>query len=64
MAGGGKRYPKRAMPYLLKMGKSVKHLGGKREKGIMGNELSSNYFFVHYLSGLAETVLLSEKLGN
>nr|WP_301287910.1 NAD-binding protein [Chryseobacterium sp. S0630] len=43
------------------MGKSVKHLG-ENGKGIAG-KLSINYFLSTIYQGLAETVLLSEKLG-
>ncbi|PRB03647.1 2-hydroxy-3-oxopropionate reductase [Chryseobacterium sp. MYb7] len=61
MAGGEEKDIQRAMPYLLKMGKSVKHLG-ENGKGIAG-KLSINYFLSAIYQGLAETVLLSEKLG-
>ena len=61
MAGGENKNLERAMPYLLKMGKSVKHLG-KNGKGIAG-KLSVNYFLSTIYQGLAETVLFSEKLG-
>lgn len=61
MAGGEENDIQRAMPYLLKMGKSVKHLG-ENGKGIAG-KLSINYFLSTIYQGLAETVLLSEKLG-
>ncbi|WP_262486806.1 NAD(P)-dependent oxidoreductase [Chryseobacterium cucumeris] len=61
MAGGEENDIQRAMPYLFKMGKSVKHLG-ENGKGIAG-KLSINYFLSTIYQGLAETVLLSEKLG-
>ncbi|MDH5033290.1 NAD(P)-dependent oxidoreductase [Chryseobacterium cucumeris] len=61
MAGGEENDIQRAMPYLLKIGKSVKHLG-ENGKGIAG-KLSINYFLSTIYQGLAETVLLSEKLG-
>lgn len=61
MAGGEEKDIQRAMPYLLKIGKSVKHLG-ENGKGIAG-KLSINYFLSAIYQGLAETVLLSEKLG-
>ncbi|MCE4064614.1 NAD(P)-dependent oxidoreductase [Chryseobacterium gleum] len=61
MAGGEEKDIKRAMPYLLKMGKSVKHLG-ENGKGIAG-KLSVNYFLSAIYQGLAETVLLAGKLG-
>ncbi|MDR6369995.1 3-hydroxyisobutyrate dehydrogenase [Chryseobacterium bernardetii] len=61
MAGGEEKDIQRAMPYLLKMGKSVKHLG-ENGKGIAG-KLSINYFLSAIYQGLAETVLLAGKLG-
>lgn len=61
MAGGEEKDIRRAMPYLLKMGKSVKHLG-ENGKGIAG-KLSINYFLSAIYQGLAETVLLAGKLG-
>ncbi|WPO93370.1 NAD(P)-dependent oxidoreductase [Chryseobacterium sp. HR92] len=61
MAGGEEKDIQFAMPYLLKMGKSVKHLG-ENGKGIAG-KLSINYFLSTIYQGLAETVLLSGKLG-
>ncbi|MDR6525177.1 MULTISPECIES: NAD(P)-dependent oxidoreductase [Chryseobacterium] len=61
MAGGSNDDVQRAMPYLLKIGKSVKHLG-ENGKGIAG-KLSINYFLSAIYQGLAETVLLAEKLG-
>ncbi|MBV8327357.1 NAD(P)-dependent oxidoreductase [Chryseobacterium sp.] len=61
MTGGEEENLQRAMPYLMKMGKSVKHLG-ENGKGIAG-KLSVNYFLAAIYQGLAETVLLSEKLG-
>lgn len=61
MAGGEEKDLERAMPYLLTMGKSVKHLG-ENGKGIAG-KLSVNYFLSAIYQGLAETVLFSGKLG-
>lgn len=61
MAGGEDEDIQRAMPYFLKMGKSVKHLG-ENGKGIAG-KLSINYFLSAIYQGLAETVLLAGKLG-
>ncbi|MBL3547671.1 NAD(P)-dependent oxidoreductase [Chryseobacterium sp. KMC2] len=61
MAGGSNDDVQHAMPYLLKIGKSVKHLG-ENGKGIAG-KLSINYFLSAIYQGLAETVLLAEKLG-
>ncbi|WP_333597614.1 NAD(P)-dependent oxidoreductase [Chryseobacterium flavum] len=61
MAGGEEKDIQRAMPYLLKMGKSIKHLG-ENGKGLAG-KLSVNYFLSAIYQGLAETVLLAGKLG-
>lgn len=61
MAGGEKTALERAMPYLEKLGKQVKHLGGNG-KGIAA-KLSINYFLSVLYQGLAETVLFAEKLG-
>ncbi|WP_292009168.1 NAD(P)-dependent oxidoreductase [Chryseobacterium sp.] len=61
MVGGEEKDLQRALPYLQKMGKSVKHLG-ENGKGIAA-KLSINYFLSMIYQGLAETVLLSEKLG-
>jgi len=61
MAGGEEKDLQRAMPYLEKLGKTVKHLG-KNGKGIAA-KLSINYFLSAIYQGLAETVLLSDKLG-
>lgn len=61
IAGGEEKDIERAMPYLEKLGKAVKHLGGNG-KGIAG-KLSINYFLSAIYQGLAETILFSDKLG-
>ncbi|PIF45847.1 3-hydroxyisobutyrate dehydrogenase [Chryseobacterium sp. 52] len=61
MAGGEEKDLQRAMPYLSKLGKAVKHLG-ENGKGIAG-KLSINYFLSAIYQGLAETVLLADQLG-
>lgn len=61
MAGGEEKDLQRAMPYLEKLGKAVKHLG-ENGKGIAG-KLSINYFLSSIYQGLAETVLFADKLG-
>jgi 3-hydroxyisobutyrate dehydrogenase len=61
MAGGEEKDIRRAKPYLQKMGKSIKHLG-ENGKGIAA-KLSVNYFISTIYQGLAETILLSDKLG-
>jgi len=61
MAGGEEKDLQRAMPYLQKLGKSVRHLGGNG-KGIAA-KLSVNYFLSTLYQGLAETIVLSDKLG-
>ncbi|MCJ8153395.1 NAD(P)-dependent oxidoreductase [Chryseobacterium sp. SSA4.19] len=61
MAGGAEKDIRRAEPYLRKMGKSIKHLG-ENGKGIAA-KLSVNYFISTIYQGLAETILLSDKLG-
>ncbi len=61
MAGGEEADIKRAMPYLQKLGKSIRHLG-ENGKGIAA-KLSVNYFLSALYQGLAETILLSDKLG-
>lgn len=61
MAGGEEKDLSRAMPYLEKLGKAVKHLG-ENGKGIAG-KLSINYFLSAIYQGLAETVLFADKLG-
>lgn len=60
MAGGDFQDLKRATPYLEKMGK-IKHLG-ENGKGLAA-KISINYFLAMIYEGLAETVLLSDKLG-
>ncbi|MGN7758526.1 NAD(P)-dependent oxidoreductase [Chryseobacterium sp. 22532] len=61
MAGGEEKDLSRAMPYLEKLGKAVKHLG-ENGKGIAG-KLSINYFLSAIYQGLAETVLFADQLG-
>lgn len=61
MAGGEEKDLQRAMPYLQKLGKAVKHLG-ENGKGIAG-KLSINYFLSAIYQGLAETVLFADQLG-
>lgn len=61
MVGGEKSNVDKAMPYLEKLGKSVKHLG-TNGKGLAA-KISINYFLSMIYEGLAETVLLSDKLG-
>lgn len=61
MAGGEEKDLRRAEPYLHKLGKNIKHLG-ENGKGIAA-KLSVNYFISVIYQGLAETILLSDKLG-
>ncbi|WP_312076753.1 NAD(P)-dependent oxidoreductase [Chryseobacterium sp.] len=61
MVGGEADDLERALPYLQKMGKEIKHLG-ENGKGIVA-KLSINYFLSTIYQGLAETILLSDKLG-
>lgn len=61
MVGGTENDLKRAKPYLEKLGKEIKHLG-ENGKGIAA-KLSINYFISALFQSLAETVLLSDKLG-
>ncbi|WP_294263308.1 NAD(P)-dependent oxidoreductase [uncultured Chryseobacterium sp.] len=61
MAGGNERDISRALPYLEKMGKEIRHLG-ENGKGIAA-KLSVNYFISCLYQGLAETILFSDKLG-
>lgn len=61
MAGGSEEDVERAKPYLQKLGTKIKHLGGNG-KGIAA-KLSINYFISALYQSLAETVLLSDKLG-
>ncbi|KQT33063.1 2-hydroxy-3-oxopropionate reductase [Chryseobacterium sp. Leaf405] len=61
MAGAEENDLKRALPYLEKLGKQIKHLG-ENGKGIAA-KLSVNYFISIIYQGLAETILLSDKLG-
>ncbi|BAV06477.1 3-hydroxyisobutyrate dehydrogenase [Filimonas lacunae] len=61
MAGGSADDIQRATPYLEKLGKQIVHLG-RNGKGIAA-KLSVNYFLSILYQGLAETVLLAEKMG-
>ena len=61
MAGGENKDIQRALPYLSKMGKLIKHLG-ENGRGLAA-KISINYFLAMIYEGLAETVLLSDKLG-
>lgn len=61
MVGGEEKDFQRAEPYLQKLGKNSKHLG-ENGKGIAA-KLSVNYFISTIYQGLAETILLSDKLG-
>jgi len=61
MAGGNERDITRALPYLEKLGKEIRHLG-ENGKGIAA-KLSVNYFISCLYQGLAETILFSDKLG-
>lgn len=61
MAGGEQNDLQTAMPYLEKLGKTVKHMG-PNGKGIAA-KLSVNYFVSLTYLGLAETVLMAEKNG-
>lgn len=61
MVGGEDKDVERARPYLQKLGKEIKHLG-KNGKGLAA-KLSVNYFISALYQGLAETILLSDKLG-
>lgn len=60
MVGGNNEDLKRATPYLEKVGK-IKYLG-ENGKGLAA-KISINYFLAMIYEGLAETVLLSDKLG-
>lgn len=61
MAGGEDKDVERALPYLKKMGKLVKHIG-ENGKGLAA-KLAINYFLSMIYLGLAETTLFAEKLG-
>jgi 3-hydroxyisobutyrate dehydrogenase len=61
MAGGEEKDVERAMPYLEKMGRLVKHLG-PNGKGLAA-KLAVNYFLAITIQGLAETVLFAGQLG-
>ncbi|UZT98420.1 NAD(P)-dependent oxidoreductase [Chryseobacterium fluminis] len=61
MAGGEEKDVQRALPYLKILGKEIRHLG-ENGKGIAA-KLAVNYFISALYQGLAETVLLSDKLG-
>ncbi len=61
LAGGAQKDVARAMPYFEKMGRLVKHLG-ENGKGLAA-KLAVNYMLAIVYQGLAESVLLAEKLG-
>ncbi|MDQ0594201.1 3-hydroxyisobutyrate dehydrogenase [Chryseobacterium ginsenosidimutans] len=61
MVGGEEKDLQKALPYLQKLGKQVKHLG-ENGKGLAA-KISVNYFISTIYQGLAETVLLSDKFG-
>ncbi len=61
MVGGDKADLQRALPYFEKLGKTTKHLG-ENGKGLAA-KLCVNYFVSIIYQGLAESVLLSQKLG-
>ncbi|MCS3869878.1 3-hydroxyisobutyrate dehydrogenase [Chryseobacterium ginsenosidimutans] len=61
MVGGEEKDLERVLPYFEKLGKQVKHLG-ENGKGLAA-KLSVNYFISTIYQGLAETILLSDKLG-
>lgn len=61
MVGGEEKDVERAMPYLEKMGRLVKHLG-PNGKGLAA-KLAVNYFLAITIQGLAETVLFAGQLG-
>lgn len=61
MVGGDGKDVARAMPYLEKMGSTVKHLG-ENGKGLAA-KLTVNYFLGLIYQGLAEATLLAGKLG-
>lgn len=61
MAGGEQKDFGRALPYLEKMGRLVKHLG-ENGQGLAA-KLAVNYFLAITLQGLGETVLFAEQLG-
>lgn len=61
MAGGSEKDLQRAEIYFQKLGKEIKHLG-ENGKGLAA-KISVNYFISTIYQGLAETILLSDKLG-
>lgn len=61
MVGGDEADLQRALPYFEKLGKTTKHLGANG-KGLAA-KLCVNYFVSIIYQGLAEAVLLSQKLG-
>lgn len=61
MAGGEEKDVQRALPYLEKMGRLVKHLGANGNG--LAAKLAVNYFLAITLQGLGETVLFAEELG-
>ena len=61
MVGGELADVERALPYLEKMGRLVKHLGANGNG--LAAKLAVNYFLAITLQGLGETVLFAEQLG-
>lgn len=61
MVGGESKAVERAMPYLQKMGKLIKHLGGNGSG--LSAKIAVNYFLSIIYQGLAETTLFADRLG-
>ena len=61
MVGGEQQSFQRARPYLEKMGKLTKYIGVAGQG--LGTKISVNYFLSILYEGLAETMLLADKLG-
>ncbi|MBP1616186.1 MAG: NAD(P)-dependent oxidoreductase [Bacteroidetes bacterium] len=61
MVGGDESDIRRALPYFEKLGSTIRHLG-ENGKGLAA-KLCVNYFVSIIYQGLAESVLLSQKLG-
>lgn len=61
LVGGEEKSLERALPYLEKMGKLVKHLGGNGQG--LAAKLAINYYLSIIYLGLAETMLFAEKMG-
>lgn len=61
MAGGDENTLQTALPYLEKLGKTIKHVG-ENGKGI-ATKLAINYFVALTYQSLAETVLFAEEKG-